>query len=652
MKFKLTAKLLTPIVALVILGLMISIIVAYISARHSLEKNITAQIVQLSEFTASKINTWMVRNTIDLDSWSRMDVVTRSLGSTDTKLFRLAANARMKQYIDKYKIFNGMRLTNSQGTVIVSSHVKNIGVVNVGSREYFQQSMKGELYISDPLRSSTSGKPILVISTPVRVSGEIKGVLYAVVDLGVFTQTYIDTIKVGKTGYVYMIDKTGKVLAYPPDENEIMKLDLSKLDFGQHILEMKNGVLKYEYKKEKKLAGIKEDPLTGWITVTTAPVSEVFESAVEIRNLLLIIGAVVTAVLFVGIMFFVSFFVVKPLKQVVGGLKDIAQGEGDLTQRLELNRNDELGELAQWFNTFLGNLQGIIAEIAGGSKFVDESSGKLLDIATQLAGNAEDSSQKASTVAIASEEMGANMNSISQTIETTMHNVSTVATLAGEMTSTINEIAKNSEHARKISGKAVTQASTASEKMDLLWTAAQSIGAVTDTINDISEQTNLLALNATIEAARAGEAGKGFAVVANEIKDLARQTAEATADIKEKIDGVQGTTKETAGEIKSITNIINDINEIIATIAAAIEEQATATSEISENVTQSSQGIKVVNQNISEGVGVIGEINVDISSVNTSSDEISQNSQQVEINAQELKKMAGKLNQMVSKFKF
>ncbi len=652
MKFKLTSKLLIPLASLVILGLGIAIIMAYVSARNGLEKTITAQLVQISAATESKVSQWMRRNAIAIDTWSRMDVMANALESDDTKAAGTTASAHMKHYIDTHKVFSGMRLTNDQGLVIASSHAKNINKVNVAKREYFQTSMKGTPFISNALLSSTSGKPILVISSPVKKAGKVLGVLYAVIDLGGFTATQLDTIKVGETGYVYMMNKKGAILAYPPDAKQIMKLDLSTFEFGKTMLEMKNGVYSYVYNGVAKITAFNEVGRTGWIVVASAPEQEVFAEAGKIRNLLVVIGLIVTAVLCCGIVFLVRIFVIKPVNKVVSGLKDIAQGEGDLTKQLDIHTQDELGELASWFNTFLGNLQKMVGDIASNSSHVGESSGKLLGIAKNLAGGAEESSNRASAVATASEEMGANMNAISETMGSTMDNTAMVAAATEEMTATINEIAANSEKAREISSKAVGQATTVSEKMSDLGSAAQSIGAVTETINDISEQTNLLALNATIEAARAGEAGKGFAVVANEIKDLATQTAAATADIKTKITGVQDTTATTTEEIKSISSIINDINDIISTIAAAIQEQSAATSEIANNVSQTSQGIEQVTESIAQGVGVIGEINQDISSVNTSAGEISSDSQKVAFNAEELQNMAAQLNSIVGQFKY
>ena len=167
MKMRLTAKLLIPLVSLVVLGLSVSIFAAYMSSRNSLETAITEQIVGLSDSMASKINTWVDRNRIDMETWSKMDVMTKSLGEDAPEIFRQEANARMKAYIDTHKIFSGMRLADDKGMVIASSTASNVGSVNVESRDYFQNSMQGKLYLSQPLISSTSGKPILVISAPV-----------------------------------------------------------------------------------------------------------------------------------------------------------------------------------------------------------------------------------------------------------------------------------------------------------------------------------------------------------------------------------------------------------------------------------------------------------------------------------------------------
>ncbi|MCG8686892.1 MAG: methyl-accepting chemotaxis protein [Desulfobacterales bacterium] len=652
MKLKLTSKLIVPLSTLVVLGLGITIFMSNFNARKGLENAVTEKLQHISKSAQSKITDWMRRNIISVDTWARMDVMANSLDSNDMESSRTSASAQMKYYIETHKTFSGMRLTDHTGLVVASSHAKNINKVNVSKREYFKTSIKGKPFISKPLISSTSGKPILVVSNPVKKDGRVLGILYVVIDLGGFTEKHLDNIQVGDTGYVYMIDDKGVALAYPPDKEQIMKLDLGGLDFCKSILEMKNGVYAYEYNGVSKITAFNQVPLTGWVVIATAPEEEVFAEALKLRNTLMVIGIVVILVLVAGSIILVRTLVVTPIKAVVDGLKEIANGEGDLTCQLPVHRQDELGELSTWFNTFLENLRRIVGDIATNSGQVGDASEELLGIAKDLAKGATQTSERADTLSTASEEMNTNMSAISSTMETTMDNTSMVAASTEEMTSTINEIANNSEKARTITVEAVSQADTVSEKMANLDKAALDIGAVTEAINDISEQTNLLALNATIEAARAGEAGKGFAVVAGEIKALANQTAQATADIKAKITGVQDTTQTTTEEIASISGIVNDINEIISSIAAAIQQQSAATGEISNNVNQSSQGIEDVTNRIVQGTEVIQGINKDIFSVNESAQTISGGSQKVAASAEELQLMASQLNAIVGRFKY
>ena len=312
---------------------------------------------------------------------------------------------------------------------------------------------------------------------------------------------------------------------------------------------------------------------------------------------------------------------------------------------------DELDKMAAWINTFVTRVASIIKNIAKDSEILNNSSADLSSLSAQMSGGAENMAGKSNTVAAAAEEMSSNMNSVAAAMEEAATNVGMVATAAEQMTSTINEIAQNSEKASSITGEAVVQTQSASNKVDELGGAAREIGKVVETITEISEQVNLLALNATIEAARAGEAGRGFAVVANEIKDLARQTAEATLEIKGEIGAIQGATIATVSEIDQISKIINDVNEIVTIIATAVEEQSATTKEIAGNVAQAAQGIQGVNENVSTSSVVASEIAEEITGVNQSASEMSHSSGQVAMSAEELAVMAKKLNEMVGKFR-
>ena len=340
-----------------------------------------------------------------------------------------------------------------------------------------------------------------------------------------------------------------------------------------------------------------------------------------------------------------------PLHNAGKMLKDAAEGEGDLTRRLEVDTKDEVGEMAHWFNVFMGNLQEIVRQVVDNAKRIGDAAVGLAGISDQMNNGAEQTSGKANGVAAAAEQMNANMASVAAAMEEATTNINMIASATEEMTATIAEIAQNSEKGNTIVGRAVSQAQVVSTKVAELGRAAQEIGKVTEAITEISEQTNLLALNATIEAARAGEAGKGFAVVANEIKELAKQTAQATEEIKSQIAGIQGTTEETVTEITEISKVINDVSDIVTTIVTAVEEQSVTTQEISGSVSQASRGVEEVNHNVAQGSGVSGEIAQDIADVNQSANEISTSSGQVKLSADELAGLAKTLNQLVGRFK-
>lgn len=312
---------------------------------------------------------------------------------------------------------------------------------------------------------------------------------------------------------------------------------------------------------------------------------------------------------------------------------------------------DELDKMAAWFNTFVTKVSRITKDITHSAHTLSNSSHDLSSLSEQMSTGASKTSDQSNSVAIAAEEMSSNMHSMASAMEQTSTNISTVAAAIEQMTTTINEIARNSEKASVITGDAVSQASSASDRVDDLGNTAEEIGKVSETITDISAQINLLALNATIEAARAGEAGRGFTVVANEIKQLAKQTAKATLGIKEQIEGIQKSTAMTVAEIGQIGKVIDDVHGIVSTIATAVEEQSLTTKEIANNVAQAHQGIRQVNESVAHSSTMVGKIAKDISGVNEATINVSTGSSQVNVSAAELSKMAGQLKQMAGQFK-
>ena len=360
----------------------------------------------------------------------------------------------------------------------------------------------------------------------------------------------------------------------------------------------------------------------------------------------------------VGLLFSLVFGVIiarsvtHPIGTGVSLLDQISKG--DLSQEVPLDlqeRQDEIGKLGKALQRTTESLRRLLVDVTAGVQTLASSSTELSAVSDQTAGGVKAVAEKATTVAAAGEEMSANASSVAAAMEQASANLGSVASATEEMSATVGEIAANSEKARAISEQAASQAQGVSALMQQLGQAAQEIGKVTETITNISSQTNLLALNATIEAARAGAAGKGFAVVANEIKELARQTATATEDIKSRIAGVQTSAGSAISDIEKIAAVIQEVSHLVASIAAAIEEQATATKDVAGNIAQASAGVKDGNQRVAQTAAVSKSIAQDIAGVSSAVDEIRQGGEQVQVSAAELSRLAEQLKSLVAQFK-
>ena len=342
--------------------------------------------------------------------------------------------------------------------------------------------------------------------------------------------------------------------------------------------------------------------------------------------------------------------VIGPLGRSVEFANRIANS--DLTAPdLVVESEDEIGEATVALNTMKSSLRRLLGGISTGVQTLSASATELSVVSRQTVSGTASVSEKTHTVAAAAEEASANTTSIAQGMEQSSGSLSSVASATEEMSSTVGDISFNTSRAHSISEQATAQAQRIADQMQKLGQAAEEIGHVTETITNISAQTNLLALNATIEAARAGTAGKGFAVVANEIKELARQTAESTEDIKGRIAGIQNSVGSAISDIGQITTVIKDVGTIVASIAAAIEEQATVTKDVAGNIAQASSGVLEANERVSETADVSKSIARDIAQVNAAVLDIRRGGEHVEASAIELSKLAEQLGAQVAQFR-
>jgi methyl-accepting chemotaxis protein len=278
--------------------------------------------------------------------------------------------------------------------------------------------------------------------------------------------------------------------------------------------------------------------------------------------------------------------VVRPLSASVRVADAIADGNLAVDD-LKVESGDEIAQAMTALNAMKNRLRGTVRDISEKAEQVAAASSHVQETSGQIAANSEETSAQVSVVSQATQKVSENLQSVSAG--------------ASEMTTTIHSIAGNAQDAAAVAAQAVETARAAHGTIAKLGDSSAEIGEVVKVITSIARQTNLLALNATIEATRAGEAGKGFAVVANEVKDLAKQTAQATDDIGKKIRTIQENSKEAVSALTSISDVIHKVSDIAGTIATAVEEQSATTSEMTRNVASAAHGSTEIASNI-EGV--------------------------------------------------
>lgn len=360
--------------------------------------------------------------------------------------------------------------------------------------------------------------------------------------------------------------------------------------------------------------------------------------------------ALLATALVAGGAFLIARGLLQPLAVTINNLKSLSEGDADLTMKLDDSRSDEIGELGTYFNAFVGRLHELISTIVTNSESLALASGDMTSTAGQLASGAAQSKTQSTTVSSAAEEMSINMKNMAGSTEQVASNMRNASTSVEQMTLSIDEVAKSAELAAQAAADAARMAEQSNEKIGHLGSAADEIGKVIEVIQDIAEQTNLLALNATIEAARAGEAGKGFAVVATEVKELAKQTANATDDIRARIEAIQGSTGQTVDSIAEISQAIQHVNEVSKSIASAVEEQSITTREISQTVLDVTTATETLTRGVNESAGASEEIARNITGIDEATKQTSLGAEKTQEAGDQVNQIASTIREMLSCF--
>ena len=486
----------------------------------------------------------------------------------------------------------------------------------------------------------------------------------------------IQKIIVGKTGYVYVIganegeegdyivskngsrnganiwgakDATGRLFI-----QSIVKKGrlLSEGETAYEVYPWKN---KGETVPRDKIAALSYFKPWGWVIGASSYFDELNEASIQatasLDSLLwwIVISGIIVFIFVIGISVLFGASITKPIRKMANAAELIASG--DLSISVDHHSEDEIGALADAFNAITDGLKEIVGSIVKNTRELNANAAEMRDVSQRMSNNSDEMNSVTQKMSENSEEIVEEMISVAAAGEEAGTNVGVVAESAREMTIASQQIAQNAEQARVVASQAVESVRTATTQVNELGDAASQIDKVVEVIVDIAEQTKLLALNATIEAARAGEAGKGFAVVANEVKELARLTAEATEDIKHKIEAIQQSSGQTVSEIGQINSVIDQVEDTVGGIASAVEEQSVTNKDISQNISEASAGLTDINQMLSKSVEDKKKGNEHLKEVTKKSEKVYNDSLNVNSNADNLAEISAQLSTAVSRFK-
>lgn len=448
---------------------------------------------------------------------------------------------------------------------------------------------------------------MISITVPIRLGGAVVGVAGIDVTLDRL-QKLTSTIQPTPGSYAILVSNAAVRAAHPKSELLLKPLgdDMPPPDRDALLDSIREGrpvTVDKVAKGTGKMSRIQYSPVrvgeTGkpWSLGLVLPIDDLREPSRSARRDILV--STFLGVGFLALLLgWLAAKLLKPLERTADLMRDMAEGDGDLTRRVTETGIRETDRLAGEFNRFAEATRVMVANVVERTLPLGDASSGLQSVAQELDTNSERVSQRARSVGLAARSMSRDAEAAFGEVEQSGSNLERIAAAVEEMNASIGEVANGASLSRVTGVEALGAAEQAAKFVGDLADASAEIEHVIEIIVEISEQTKLLALNATIEAARAGEAGRGFAVVAGEVKELAKGTAEATEDIRTRVDRMRQATGMAVERIAEIRHVIQKSSDMQTSIAASVEQQSSATREIASSLAEVVAGVRTVRHSL------------------------------------------------------